>query len=223
MRIAVFNHKGGAGKSTLTAHIGFRAEERRVQITIFDSDRQANTMQWLSSHSWKGEAFDLGTVRVTNDRYEGESARNCVVDCPPSFGVVTEQKNIDVWLIPVDGRFALEGCVNVLSELQNLPARKIVVVNKALDSKFGSAELREIEMVGAEVYRFPIPQQDIVRKAEMMGKPTWKIPYGLRSATTQNLKTFADFVIDGCPEKGVFMPDEARSFRLNRKPRGVYA
>jgi len=201
MKIAVFNHKGGVGKSTLTSHIAFRAIERNYPLAVMDIDRQRNTMAWLSKHTSTNnytEPFNIGSVYVTKFIEELETIKTDVIfDCPPSYDVVEQIKDtIDVWIIPVDGRFSVDGAVNVLSELPK-NSRAIVVSNKSYDSKFGNSEMLQIKKLPCEIYFTPLPTQDVVRKAEMLGVPAWKVPYGLRSMAAQNLVMFADWVIDG--------------------------
>ncbi len=199
MKLAVFNHKGGVGKSTLTSHIAFRALERNYQLSVMDIDRQRNTMAWLSKHQGTyTEPFNIGSVYVTKFIEEIDTIKTDIVfDCPPNYDVVaTIQHLIDVWIIPVDGRLSVDGAVNVLSELPKT-SRAIIVSNKSYDSKFGSIEMAQIKKLPCEIYFTPLPTQDVVRKGELLGVPAWKVPYGLRSIAAQNLQMFADWVIDG--------------------------
>lgn len=200
MIVAFYNNKGGAGKSTLCAHAAFRAVEQKKTATLVDIDRQRNSMSWLSGHNWNGEFFENGTVRCTTDSAEMENGGLVLVDCPPSFTVVQELPNVDVWIIPVDGRFATDGSLNVIKELRasKSTARVVVVVNKALDSKFGRLEMEQFSQIPCELFRFPITVGDVVRKAEMTGVACWQVPYGIRSSTAQNLQMFADWVLSGC-------------------------
>lgn len=222
MIIAVYNHKGGVGKSTLTSHIGFRAIERKVKIAVFDADRQSNTMSWLSGNEWDGEDFEIGSVVVSNDSNilkEIQDYKFIIVDCPPSYNIV-DSISADIWIIPVDGRFATDGCMNVITEIRNnnSTSRVIVVNNRALIGKFGSAEMKQISLLQAELFKFPLQSQDVVRKAEMTGVPAWKVPYGSRSATAQNLQIFSDWVIDGCKSSGVYLPEQPRdNYQIRRK------
>ena len=57
MKIAIYNNKGGVGKTSLTAHVGFRAMETKQFITVVDADRQNNTMDWLTGGDWDGNSM----------------------------------------------------------------------------------------------------------------------------------------------------------------------
>jgi cellulose biosynthesis protein BcsQ len=52
MVIAVYNNKGGVGKTSLVAHVGFRAMELQKEITVFDADLQSNAVEWLTNGQW---------------------------------------------------------------------------------------------------------------------------------------------------------------------------
>jgi hypothetical protein len=93
-------------------------------------------------------------------------------------------------------------------------------VNKAYDSKFGASELKQIRQLPVDLFRFPIPTQDVVRKAEMLGVSAWKVPYGIRSTTAQNLKLFADWVLDGLKPTSTFTGEDKK--HLGTKERSVY-
>ncbi len=216
MKIAIFSHKGGTGKSTITSHIAFRAMERNIKMTVVDTDRQRNSMSWLSKHENTTEAFEEGSIRVTSDPVEIESDGLVVVDCPPSWDVISELKDtIDLWLVPVDGRFSVDGALNALSELAK--ERAVIIVNKAYDSKFGTAELKQIKQIPTEIFRFPIPINDVVRKGEMLGVPSWKVPYGIRSTTAQNLQFLADWVLDGAKQGGTYSQTDKDALKIIKR------
>ena len=207
MVIATYNNKGGVGKSTLAAHIGFRAADFDKDLTVVDADRQLNTMAWLSGHEYTDEdSFELGSVQVTTSL---DAAQNdmILIDCPPAFEVVSRFPNVDVWLIPVGGRFALDGAVNVVGEVRKIEKspRIVLIANKVnANTEIGKHELEEIKKLNVELFQLPIPQADVVRKAEMLGVPTWKVPYGVRSNTTQALQALADWALRGCSERGTY-------------------
>lgn len=204
MKIAVFNHKGGVGKSTLSSHLGFYAIENSIKATIIDADRQQCTISWLSGHNWNGDSsYDKGSLYVTNeDKVFDDDI--IIYDCSPSFEVIGNLANrVDNWIIPVDGRFSVEGAMAVIQELKDKNAGGVpyIVVNRALDNSFGKSERKEITNLGLKVFCFNIPQADVVRKAESYGVPVWNVPYGSRSMATQNIHLFCKWVFNGFNEK----------------------
>jgi len=219
MKVAFYNNKGGTGKSTLCCHSAFRAIELGIELSVLDADRQGNTMSWLSNHSWNGEPYNVKSVRVTNDVEELRGDEFTLIDCPPSFEVVNSFPDVDAWIIPVDGRFSVDGCINVINEIKrNASSSRIVcVVNKAYNNKFGKAEMNEMTQLNVELFKFPIPSQDVVRKAEYLGLPAWRVPYGIRSSTALNLKLLGDWVINGCNKSGVYESKDNKSdFKIRR-------
>lgn len=207
MKIAVYNNKGGVGKTSLVAHVGFRAIEKRQVITVLDADRQHNTMDWLTSGQWDGNATVLmGTVTVTRDISEAD-ANIVIIDCPPAFEVVSLYNDVDIWIVPVNGRFSVSGAMGVIDEIKKIDRNpRIVLVPNMVDirSDLGSAEMREIQKIDVELFKCNIPRHDVVSKAEMATKAAWDIPYGMRSLAAQNLKVFSDWVLQGCNTNGVY-------------------
>jgi cellulose biosynthesis protein BcsQ len=207
MKAVVYNNKGGVGKSTLVSHTAFYAMERKVELTVIDADQQCNSMSWLAGHEWDGSTeYETGTVRMTTDGGAVGGAMT-IVDAPPSFTFVENHPEADIWIIPVGGRFSVTGAMNVIDQVRQVKkkARVVLVANMCdPNTKFGRLELDEINKLNIELFKIPIPRHDIVRKAEMAGQAAWSLPYGIRANAAQNLRTFADWMVRGCPDKGVY-------------------
>ena len=205
MKIAVYNNKGGCGKSTITSHLGFYAQEHGIDLTVIDADRQRCTMSWLSGHN-KGhgdEGYDIGSVYVTvvDKVYDSE---HIIYDCPPNYDVIGTLKNeIDKWIIPIDGRFSIEGAMAVIGEINKIAdtGEIYVVVNKGIDNTFGKKERKEIRNLGIKTFYLELLQSDVVRKSETFGIPVWKVPYGSRSGLTQNMLLLCKWVFGGFSNK----------------------
>lgn len=206
MNLGVYNHKGGCGKSTISAHLGFYAQQNNYDVTMVDIDRQRNLMSWLSNHTWTGDsAYNMGSVTVTFDDLKYDSSF-VIYDCPPSFDIIDNMKNsIDKWLIPVDGRFSVEGALAVVDEIRRTKNNGdiFIVVNKSLSNGFGRKERDEINKLGLKVFYLEIPLSDVVRKSESYGQPLWNIPYASRSLATQNMKLLCKWVFDGFTSKNL--------------------
>lgn len=189
------------------AHIGFRAADLGKSLSVCDADRQLNSMAWLSGHQYTDEdSFEIGSVQVTTS-LEAVEHDTVVIDCPPAFEVVKRFPDVDTWLIPVGGRFALDGAVNVVSEIRRIDRnpRIVLVANKVNpNTEIGRQEIEEIQKLDVELFQLPIPQADVVRKAEMLGVPTWRVPYGVRSNTTISLQALADWALRGCTSRGTY-------------------
>jgi len=211
MKIAIYNNKGGVGKTSLTAHVGFRAMETKQSITVVDADKQSNAMDWLTGGDWDGNStVEVGSLTITKDIRDIEADALVVIDCPPSFEVVQNYPDVDVWIIPVNGRFSVIGSMTVIDEIKAInPKARIVIIANMVDvsTKFGKAQLDEIKKIGVELYKLIIPRHDIVGKAEIATQSAWSIPYGSRSLAAQNLKLFAEWVLNGCKVRGVYNGD----------------
>ena len=210
MKIAIYNNKGGVGKTSLTAHIGFRAMELDQEVTIVDADRQHTSMDWLTNGKWDGNStVEVSSVKLTTDIREADGDL-VIIDCPPAFEVVENYPDVDIWIVPVSGRFSVMGAMTVIDEIKaiNKSSRIVLVANMVdINTKFGNAQLKEIKKLEIELFKLQIPRHDIVGKAEMATKAAWAIPYGSRSLTSQNLLAFAEWVLNGCKSRGVYNGD----------------
>lgn len=206
MKIVVYNNKGGVGKTTLVAHVGFLALEKGVPLTVIDADRQGNCMSWLSGHSWDGESlYESGSLVVTTELIRSTSGIT-IIDAPPSFEFVENVTGADVWIIPLSSRFSVDGAMNVIQQLKREGDKaKVVLVMNQTDgnTSLGRVERDAVHKIGAEVFRFSIPKNPAVRKAEMMGRPIWDMPYGKSTDASKFMRMFGTWVLTGCGEEGI--------------------
>lgn len=208
MVVAVYNNKGGVGKSSLVSHVGFRANDFKKKITVVDADAQYNTMDWLTNGQWdRSSTVSVGSITVTTDINEIGSSDMTIIDCPPAKDVVKHYPNINVWLIPVNGRFSVSGAMGVVEDVKKWSknARVVLVANMVdIRTNFGRTELEEISKLNIELFKYPIPRHPVVEKAEMSCVPVWEIPYGIRSTTAMHIKLFSEWVLSNCIDKGVY-------------------
>jgi cellulose biosynthesis protein BcsQ len=228
MLVCCYNNKGGVGKTTLASAIGFRAFELNISLTLIDLDKQDCTMKWISGDNWDGsESYQKGSVYVTKnieDVYENSNLT--VVDAPPEFDFVEKIDKVDVWVVPVKGRFSLDGASNVLSNLRALKRgneRVVFVSNMTeVNTEIGAKQIKEAQSLGVELFKYPIHRHLSFDKAEDLCCPVWRVPYSLRSASVQALNMFSNWVIKGCPERSTWgetiNPDEHDTkFKTNKR------
>src|SRR5687767_4938226 len=58
IRIAVFNHKGGVGKTTLTVNLAAALAEKGKRVLLLDTDPQCNLTSYLLSEDVIDELLD---------------------------------------------------------------------------------------------------------------------------------------------------------------------
>jgi cellulose biosynthesis protein BcsQ len=105
-RIAVFNHKGGVGKTTLTVNLAAALADNGKRIVILDSDPQCN----LTSYLLRDEVVDELLDNSDND--DGETIWSAVKPVVEGEGVLprtvkaTKTNTENCWLVPGDLRLS---------------------------------------------------------------------------------------------------------------------
>jgi cellulose biosynthesis protein BcsQ len=107
-RVAVFNHKGGVGKTTLTVNIGAALADRGHRVLLVDSDPQCN----LTSHLLDTEVVD--DLLDRSDSEEGRTLWSAVKPLAEAMGGVGTVEPIE---LSIDGLFLVPGDIR-LSEFE---------------------------------------------------------------------------------------------------------
>lgn len=104
-RIAVFNHKGGVGKTTLTVNLAAALAEKGKRVVLLDSDPQCN----LTSYLLEDDAVDA--LLDNSDEEDGETIWSAVKPVVEGIGnlrmVAAAKTNTrNCWLVPGDLRLS---------------------------------------------------------------------------------------------------------------------
>lgn len=104
-RIAVFNHKGGVGKTTLTANLAAALAEKGKRVLILDSDPQCNLTSYLLAEDVVDDLLD------NSDSETGEtiwSAVKPVVEGDGAIRMIKPAKTAteNCWIVPGDLRLS---------------------------------------------------------------------------------------------------------------------
>jgi len=107
-RIALFNHKGGVGKTTLTANIAFALADLRKRVLLVDADPQCNLTSYFVEDSVVDDLLDA------SDGPKGKTVWSAVRPLVDSDGPVNIIAPIE---IAREGLFLLPGDIR-LSEFE---------------------------------------------------------------------------------------------------------
>jgi cellulose biosynthesis protein BcsQ len=104
VRIAVFNHKGGVGKTTLTVNIAAAMAEMGRTVLLVDSDPQGNLTSYLVEETVVDDLLDRA------DTGEGETIWSALKPIVEASGELKAIRSIevrpDVFLLPGDVRLS---------------------------------------------------------------------------------------------------------------------
>ena len=104
MKLAVFNNKGGVGKTTISIILTQIALKKGLKVLGIDQDEQANystSMRYLKAKPDYRDLFRLETV--INDKVLAYKYDVMIVDCPPGINDRSRSAitNADIVIIPV--------------------------------------------------------------------------------------------------------------------------
>jgi cellulose biosynthesis protein BcsQ len=107
-RVAIFNHKGGVGKTTLTVNIGAALAGRGHRVLLVDSDPQCNLTSYLVDAEVVDDLLDR------SDSEDGRTLWSAVKPLAEAMGGVDVVEPIE---LSIDGLFLVPGDIR-LSEFE---------------------------------------------------------------------------------------------------------
>lgn len=103
-RVVLFNHKGGVGKTTLTANLAFALAELGKRVLLVDGDPQGNLTSYLIEESVVNDLLD------TSDEAAGRTLWSALKPVAEGAGgsksIAAFEVRNNIWLLPGDIRLA---------------------------------------------------------------------------------------------------------------------
>jgi chromosome partitioning protein len=87
--LTIASQKGGAGKTTLTAHLAVEAERRRQgPVVVIDTDPQGSLADWWNQRRAETPRFaavEVSRLASAMDELRGQRVGLVIIDTPPAF------------------------------------------------------------------------------------------------------------------------------------------
>lgn len=140
-RIAMFNHKGGVGKTVDTFHLGWKLTEYDYKVLLVDGDSQVNLTALALGPDRFYDYYEDENTRLCNVKdgvspvFEGKPTTIEAFDCP------TATKNSSLFILPghadlakYEGQLSLaQETAGTLSVLKNLPGSLSALISRIED------------------------------------------------------------------------------------------
>src|SRR5215510_10192681 len=109
MRIlTIASQKGGAGKTTLTAHVAVEAERDGAgPVAVVDTDPQGSLAAWWNARQADTPLFaavDMTQLSTQLTRLDEQGMQLVVIDTPPALTSIIEQTIVAVHMILIPAR-----------------------------------------------------------------------------------------------------------------------
>ena len=189
-RIAVYNHKGGIGKTTIAVHLAYYAEELKIRTFATCIDPQGDLWRWLSG----GDAiqtdeaiFERGSLTAVYARgvvpdFRDDVAELMIVDCSPDIELSLTLKP-HLWVVPVHGRMGFENMTSVIEDLRSVGDVLVVCNSVGRGGRRAMKDLRHALscIKGLKVAETELIESDTITRSGELYRPVWDIPYANRS------------------------------------------
>lgn len=204
--VAVFNNKGGVGKTTITVHLAlYASQQQRLRTVAIGLDRQGDLLRWLSGGNVSigdGSIYEhsklLTAIYSPSEQPDFRfNADLCILDAPPSLALAAKLRP-ELWVVPVDGRLALEDMHNALPDLLASNGKIMLVINRA-DSG-GQRTLAALKKAIGQtpkitVWPEAVPDSPAIKRAAEYYRGVWDVPYGQTSEGNKVLVALCDGIL----------------------------
>ena len=195
--IAIFNQKGGVGKTTTNINLAACLAKKGKKILVLDIDPQGNTTSGLGIEKKALEKRLKKALNQVKEKYDF-----IFIDCPPSLGLLTINSltAVDSVLIPIQCEFyALEGVAQLMNtiEIVRKNLNEKLYVQGVILSMFDGRTNLSVQVVEEvkkyfreKVYKTVIPRNVRLAEAPSYGLPI--IEYDPKSKGAEAYREFAD-------------------------------
>ena len=192
---SLLSQKGGAGKTTLAAHLAVHAAIRGVKVALIDTDPQRSAADWWRARGAKTPALATCLPKDLAKALKAAQARGfnlAIVDTPPRADrlsyLIAEQ--VDFSLIPCrPSPHDLRAIGRTVDVLQQINAPSGIVINAAPPSR-GTSEMPITRQARRVLSRYNLP----IAPVAITDRPTLAHPM-------PNGKTYIEMFPDGRPAR----------------------
>ena len=143
LAVAIVNHKGGVGKTTIAHILSQIAVQRGHKVTAYDLDEQRNLTDSLS-------LVELATLKIKTKIDKGDEddgSEVYILDCPPALSAMTDDAIdfADIVLVPVfPNLYSVTNLDMLYTRVKNLGkiSEQIAIVKNCFDE---TALTRDLE------------------------------------------------------------------------------
>jgi len=208
--IAIHNHKGGIGKTTLAAHLAYRCNVLGARCLVITLDRQGDLLRWFNRERVldpkklvkMGHITALYSPEAMPPRDVLDEFRLVIVDTPPQAGI-PEAVDPDLWIAQVDNSTALD---NLATILPKMAAKAPVHVVFWRADAGGDMMLRGLQAAAqhlktVEFCPLILEQDAPIARTQAQYKPVWEVTRGKNTAAHRNMVAVCDAILE---RAGVF-------------------
>lgn len=206
IQIAVANHKGGCGKTTIASHLLWWAAAQKIRCHGIAVDPQGNLIQRVLDDP----RLQRERVYRANDWLDLTYSPNAlpasvpqsdliVLDFPPGFDICNIARPY-LWLVPIDGREAIDGLMTAVRTMQVGPGGQgVCAVLNMIDGAGRLPVNAAREALGMvpklKLWPDPIPDTAVIQRSAEYRRPTWLIPNGKNTAGDVAMRKFCAGVL----------------------------
>ena len=134
------NHKGGVGKTTVTANLGAGIALKGFKVLVIDLDIQCNLTQTLLNNI--GDSYNICDVLLAEEKINDKVIQNTKID---NLKIVPAGENLvdaDINLFPLMGRESiLKNSLSIVTEfdfvlIDNPPYTSLLTINSLVASEY---------------------------------------------------------------------------------------
>jgi hypothetical protein len=203
--LTYYVNKGGAGKSTVSVHTAYVAEEWQIPTMVVSVDPQGDAAQWLTEASISdGGVYHATGCKFVRVLYSPDNVPDLdyplvILDLPPRNDAASWAVP-DAFGVPLDGRLAINDFFTVLPDMkwQRGGPGIHLTLNKATSAGKRFVEMMKTALAGCKgctVWEPGIEDNHAIKRSSERFQPAWADPWAAKTDGVKHLRAYCEYML----------------------------
>lgn len=203
--LAYYINKGGVGKTTLSVHTAYLANEWQIPTMVVSVDRQGDAVQWLTEASVQdGAVYQANGLEYVRVFYSPNNVPDIdyplvILDMPP-YPEAAEWAQPDAFGVPLDGRLSINDLFTVIGNMRCRAGGSGIHMTLYRADSAGKRFVQVMKQAiagrrGYSIWEPGVGDNHAIKRASERFEPAWADPWAQKTAGVKQLRACCEYML----------------------------